>query len=126
MSAGRYEQEKLTAKGFEDLLNQEIAYAENLMRPAEIEMKMKNMTIMTQEEAVETGMMLIRKAGFLLLRFNGLTEDFKVSLFDKLMEYIEKFKKLLEKYGKKMGVESFSITVGFPWGASISLSFKPK
>jgi len=42
------------------------------------------------------------------------------------MKYIEKFKNLLEEHGKKIGVESFSIEVGFPWGVSISFTFKPK
>jgi len=126
MSVAKSKEERLRAKEFEKLLEEEIVYVDNLMKPPEPEPKMKYMSVMNDNEIMETGMALVRKAGFLLLRFNLLSENEKIGLFDRLMKYIEKFKNLLDKYGKKIGVDSFSITVGFPWGVSISVTFIPK
>ena len=126
MSVGKSEEEGLRAREFERLLDTETAYVDNLMKPPEIEPKMKYMSIMNKKELDETGTLLIKKTGDLLLRFNSLSQHYKIGLFDKLMKYVEKFRKLLEKYGKKIGVASFSINVGFPWGVSISLTFEVK
>jgi hypothetical protein len=84
------------------------------------------MKTVTTEKAVDMEMKRIKESGLLLLKFNGLHKEFKINLFDKLMKYIEQFKNLLEEYGNKMGVESFSIDVGVPLGVSISFTFKPK
>jgi hypothetical protein len=114
------------ARDFEALLNEEIKYVECLMKPMEKEMKMESLPSMTEKKVHETSMELARKVGLLLLKFNSLEEKQKINLFDKLMNYVQKFKNLLEEYGTKLGVESFSIDVGFPWGVSISLTFKPR
>lgn len=125
MSKAQSEETKLRAQEFGQSLDAEIAHLENLTK-SPTEVKGMTLRMATREEAIAIGMELIKKAGLMLLKFNGLPEAFKISLFDKLMKYIEKFKNLLEEYGNKMGVESFSIEVGFPWGVSISFAFKPK
>ena len=126
MSVAKSKEENLRAKEFEKLLDEETVHIENLMKPQEPEPKIRYMSVMTDDQIKETGLALIRKAGFLVLRFNLLSENEKIGLIDRLMKYIEKFKNLLDKYGRKIGVDSFSITVGFPWGVSISVTFTPK
>jgi len=126
MSVAKSQEENLRAKEFEKLLEEETVYIENLMKPQEPEPKIRYMSVMADDEIKETGIALVRKAGFLVLRFNLLSENEKIGLIDRLMKYIEKFKNLLNKYGRKIGVDSFSITVGFPWGVSISVTFTPK
>jgi hypothetical protein len=125
MSEAQHGERKLRAQEFEQSLDAEIAHLENLTK-SPTEVKGMTLRMATPEQTIDIGMELIKKAGLMILKFNGLPEAFKISLFDKLMKYIEKFKKLLEEYGNKMGVESFSIEVGFPWAVSISFTFKPK
>lgn len=123
MSVDKSEEEKLRVKEVEKLLEEEIARIDNLMKPQEPEPTTKYLSMMTSTEKKETAMAQIGKAGYLFLRFNLLSEKRKIGLFDRLMKYIEKFKNMLYKYGREMGMESFSITVGFPWGVSISVTF---
>ena len=125
MSLSKHRETKLEAEKFEKALDAEIAHLDDLMKSP------KKMTVMamktaTTEKTVDMEIELIKKSGLLLLKFNGLNKEFKINLFDKLMKYIEKFKNLLDEYGNKMGVESFSIDVGVPLGVSISFTFKPK
>ena len=125
MSLSKYRETKLEAEKFEKALDAEIAYLDDLMKSPK-KMTVITMKTATTEKAVDMEMKLIKESGLLLLKFNGLDGEFKINLFDKLMKYIEKFKNLLEEYGNKMGVESFSIDVGVPLGVSISFTFKPK
>ena len=125
MSLSKYQETKLETEKFVKALDAEIAHLDDLMKSP------KKMTVMamktaTTEKTVDMEIELIKKSGLLLLKFNGLHKEFKINLFDKLMKYIEKFKNLLDEYGNKMGVESFSIDVGVPLGVSISFTFKPK
>src|SRR4030065_1521341 len=125
MSLSKYQETKLETEKFVKALDAEIAHLDDLMKSPK---KMTVITIKTAttEKAVDMEMKIIKESGLLLLKFNGLHKEFKINLFDKLMKYIEKFKNLLEEYGNKMGVESFSIDVGVPLGVSISFTFKPK
>lgn len=125
-TAGEIKEAKLQAQKFEDLLKKEIVYVEDLMKAPTETLKVKTLKMMAEGEIIETGKRLIRRVGLVLLKFNSLSDKFKIGLFDKLMEYIEKFRYLLEEYGRKIGVESFSIEVDFPWGVSISFTFKPR
>ena len=125
MSLGKHRETKLEAKKFEKALDEEIAHLEDLIKPPK-KTTVMTMKTATAEKAIDMEMELIKKSGLLLLKFNGLSAEFKVNLFAKLMKYVEKFKNLLEEYGNKMGVESFSIDVGVPLGVSISFTFKPK
>ena len=125
MSLSKHQETKLEAEKFEKALDAEIAHLDDLMKSPK-KMTVMTMKTATAEKAVDMEMEIIKESGLLLLKFNGLHREFKINLFDKLMKYIEKFKNLLEEYGNKMGVESFSIDVGVPLGVSISFTFKPK
>lgn len=116
------------AKEFQKMLEEEIAHIDSIMKPTTETLigKKPTFAMMKPEKVRETLMEIIKKAGLLVLKFNTLTESHKISLFDKLMKWVEKIKSLLEEYGKKVGVDSFSIQVGFPWGVSFSFTFKPK
>jgi len=126
MSISKTLEEKTRAEEFERLIERETKYVEDLMKKPSETMKTSTIGMMTSEQATQTGIALIKKSGFLLLKFNNLSGNFKISLFDKLMNYVEKLKGLLEEYGKKIGVGSFSITVGVPFGVSISFTFEIK
>jgi len=116
------------AKEFQKMLEEEIAHIDSIMKPTiETLIGVKpTLAMMKPEKVRETIMGIIKKAGLLILKFDTLTESHKISLFDKLMKWVEKLKSLLEEYGKKVGVDSFSIQVGFPWGVSVSFTFKTK
>lgn len=124
MSKAQSEETKLRAEEIEKLIEAETADVENLMK-APTELKGIDMTMRYPSKAIERGIDLIKKAGLLLLKFNSLAEGFKINLFGKLMKYVEKLKDLLDKFGKRMGVESFSIEVSLT-GVSLSFTFIPK
>jgi uncharacterized protein (DUF927 family) len=126
------EEERNEMKDFEGLLNKEIKSIDNIIE-LDLGSRGKLSSDFVPEEIIKSAnkrefssllMGLIKRVGSIFLHFNNLGEKCKISLFDKLMEYVQKFKKLLDKYGKEMGVESYSIDVGFPWGVSLSLTFK--
>ena len=122
MSIAKSKEEEIQAQEFEKLLEEETHYIESLMK-APTETREMAMKMVAPEQAIEMGMELIKRASSFLLKFDGLTYKHKVGLLDKLMEYIKKFKDLLEKYGKVMGIESFSIGVSLT-GPSLSFTFK--
>jgi len=47
----------------------------------------------------------------------------KPSLVRGLEKWINKIRSALKRLAKKVGANSFSITAGFPWGVSVSVSF---
>lgn len=127
-SVAESKESDLWAEEFEKMLDEETALIDNLMKPmTETLTRMEpTFAMMKPKKVRETLMDSVKKAGLLVLRFNGLTQRRKIGLFDKLMKWVEKLKKLLEEHGRKVGIDSFSIQVGFPWGVSISFTFKPK
>jgi len=129
MSVAKSEEEKrqaeAEAKEFENLLNEEFTKVSNLIKPS-MEIKALSLGMLSPQKANEELMTRVKRAILIVMKFNNLTEQKKINLLDKLMEYIEKFKNLMEEYGSKINVESFSIEVGFPFGISISFTFKPK
>jgi hypothetical protein len=129
MSVAKSEEEKrqaeAEAKEFENLLNEEFTKLSNLIKPS-MEIKALSLGMLSPQKANEELMTRVKRAILIVMKFNNLTEQKKINLLDKLMEYIEKFKNLMEEYGSKINVESFSIEVGFPFGISISFTFKPK
>ncbi len=63
-------------------------------------------------------------ASFTLLNaFLSAAATQKPSLVKKLSAQAQKFKASAESLGKKLKADSVSITVGFPWGVSIDLSW---
>jgi len=129
MSVAKSEEEKrqagAEAEEFENLLNEEFTKVSNLIKPS-MEIKALSLGMLSPQKANEELMTRVKRAILIVMKFNNLTEQKKINLLDKLMEYIEKFKNLMEEYGSKINVESFSIEVGFPFGISISFTFKPK
>lgn len=126
------EEERNKVKNFEELLNKEIRSIDNIIE-LDLGGRGRLSSDLVPEEIIKSAnkrefsavlMGLVKRVGSIFLHFNNLGEKYKINLFDKLMEYVQKFKKLLDKYGKEMGVESYSIEVGFPWGVSFSLTFK--
>ena len=129
MSVAKSEEEKrqagAEAKEFENLLDEEFTKVSNLIKPS-MEIKALSLGMLSPQKASEELMTRVKRAILIVMKFNNLTEQKKINLLDKLMEYIEKFKNLMEEYGSKINVDSFSIEVGFPFGISISFTFKPK
>jgi hypothetical protein len=116
-------QTEAEAKEFEALLNEEFVKVSNLMKPS-AETKTLSIEMLQPEEASKELMTRVKRAILTIMKFDNLTEQKRINLLDKLMEYIDKFKNLMEKYGTRIGVESFSIGAGFPFGLSISFTFK--
>ena len=128
MSVAKSKEEKLRVKEFQKMLEEELALIDSFMQPTTdtlLGMK-RSLGLMGPEEVRKTLMDRIKTAGLLVWKFNSMAESYKVGLFEKLMKWVEKLKNILEEYGKKIGVEFFSIEVGLPLGVSISFTFKPK
>jgi hypothetical protein len=56
--------------------------------------------------------------------FNSLSEERRADILEKMLEYLRKLKKKLDKIAKEWGVHSYSIDVGFT-GVTLSLEFEP-
>jgi hypothetical protein len=130
MSVAKSEEERhraeAEAKEFESLLDEESFQISNVVVRPVMGSEALNLGMMSPQKAREELMTRVKRAFLVVMKFNNLTGKKKIDLFDKLMNYVEKFKNLLEEYGSKIDVESFSIEVGFPFGISISFTFKPK
>lgn len=59
----------------------------------------------------------------LLNAFLSAAASQKPSLVKQLSSVVQTFKATAEKPGKKLEADPVSITVGFPWGVSIDLSW---
>jgi len=56
--------------------------------------------------------------------FNSLSEERRADILEKMLEYLKKLKKKLDKIAKEWGVHSYSIEVG-SIGVALSLEFAP-
>src|SRR4030066_651770 len=85
MSLSKHQETKLEAEKFEKTLDAEIAHLDDLMKSPK-KMTVMAMKTVTTEKAVDMEMKLIKESGLLLLKFNGLHKEFKINLFDKLID----------------------------------------